>query len=341
MAKSCICHAESAEGGRSIWGGGTDPLLVSPFVRGRDVNASPSVRGRDFGAEYFWSHKMDTVKDPIDALHSEAKRLNEYLKALPADDWNKGSACEFWQVQDVVAHLVGVAEFYAATVTKGLQGDSSPPEGRPVAGSASGATLHDSIGMAAIARRESLGNRLLSEFDATNENLNSLLSGLSAEDGDRPCYHPGGLVPARNFIDLRMKELVLHEWDIRSNLESDAHLWSGGLPSIMRLMSNSLASGSVRFGFWPDSQSTGSVRYRFLVDSPAPDKSDIVIEGNEPRLEAAGDSTPDATFRCDAETFVLVLSGRLGPEAAIDEGRLTIEGDSELATAFGRWFRGI
>ncbi|MCH8060972.1 MAG: maleylpyruvate isomerase family mycothiol-dependent enzyme [Chloroflexi bacterium] len=284
---------------------------------------------------------MDIAREPIDALKAEAKRFSEYLGALPAEDWSKPSACESWQVRDVVAHLVGVAEFYAATVTRGLQGESSPPEGRPPAGSASGATLHDSIGDAAIAKREALGDKILSEFDASNEKLNGLLSSLSVEDGDRPCYHPGGLVPARNFVDLRLKELVLHEWDIRSGLDSEAHLWPEGLPSIMRLASNSLASGSVRFGFWPDPKFSGSVRYRFLVDSPAPDKSDIVIEGKEPHLEAAGSSTPDVTFRCDAETYVLVLSGRVRPEAAIENGRLSVEGDSELATAFGRWFRGI
>ena len=284
---------------------------------------------------------METDIKPIDALHREAKSLLDYLKALPAEDWVKSSACESWQVRDVVAHLVGVAEFYAATVTTGVQGDSSPPEGRPPAGSASGATLHDSIGQRAIDMRESLGDRLLSEFDASNDNLIAVLSSMTTEDGDRLCYHPGGLVPARNFIDLRMKELVLHEWDIRSILDSDFHLFPEGLPSIMRLASDSLASGSVRFGFWPDSHNTNSVRYRFQVDPPAPDKSEIVIEGNEARLETAGNSNPDVTFRCDSETYVLVLSGRDRPESAIESGRLSVEGDQELVSAFGKWFRGI
>lgn len=284
---------------------------------------------------------METEIKPIDTLRSEAGKLSDFLRALPAEDWVKPSACESWQVRDVVAHLVGVAEFYAATVAKGVQGDSSPPEGRPPAGSANGASLHDSIGQRAIAMRESLGDKLLSEFDASNEELDGVLSNLNAEDGARPCYHPGGLVPARNFIDLRMKELVLHEWDIRSTLDSEFHLFPEGLPSIMRLASNSLASGSVRFGFWTDSQITDSVRYRFLVDGPAPDKSDIVIDGNEPRLEAAGESTPDVTFRCDSETYVLLLSGRVSLESAIEDGRLSVEGDAELIDAFGRWFRGI
>ena len=52
---------------------------------------------------------------------------------LPAEDWKKQSACDEWLVSDVVAHLVGNSEFYASTVTQGLEDKFSPPEGRPEA----------------------------------------------------------------------------------------------------------------------------------------------------------------------------------------------------------------
>jgi hypothetical protein len=46
-------------------------------------------------------------------------------------------------------------------------------------------------------------------------------------------------------------------------------------------------------------------------------------------------------MRCDTETYVLLVYGRLNLEAALASGRLTIEGERELAIAFGQWFRGI
>ena len=52
---------------------------------------------------------------------------------LPAEDWKKQSACDECLVSDVVAHLVGNSEFYASTVTQGLEDKFSPPEGRPKA----------------------------------------------------------------------------------------------------------------------------------------------------------------------------------------------------------------
>jgi putative sterol carrier protein len=77
------------------------------------------------------------------------------------------------------------------------------------------------------------------------------------------------------------------------------------------------------------------------VTGPGPSKSDMVVEGNTLRMEDAGGTTADVTIRCDTETYVLLVYGRLNLEAAIAAGRLTIEGERHLAMAFGQWFRGI
>ena len=65
------------------------------------------------------------------------------------------------------------------------------------------------------------------------------------------------------------------------------------------------------------------------------------MEGNALRMDDAGDATPRVTMRCDTETYVLLVYGRLDLEAALASGRLLIEGERELAIAFGQWFRGI
>jgi hypothetical protein len=58
-------------------------------------------------------------------------------------------------------------------------------------------------------------------------------------------------------------------------------------------------------------------------------------------MEDAGETPARVTMRCDTETYVLLVYGRLNLEAALDSGRLSIEGERELALAFGQWFRGI
>ncbi len=284
---------------------------------------------------------METFPDRVHVLQSESERIKQYLRALPRAALSKPSACTQWQVQDVIAHLIGVAETYANSVSRGLQGDTGPLPGRLPAGQATAALSAESIAQRSIAARQTLGDQLLATFDAANDHLNNLLAGLELEQRDRPCYHPGGIVKARHFMDLRLKELAVHEWDIRSALEPEAHVSPASIPAIMTTISESIASGSLRWAFWSGPYLTTPVRYHFIVSGLGPSKPDIVVEGNTLRMEDAGATTAGVTMRCDTETYVLLVYGRLDLEAALASGRLMIEGDRELARAFGRWFRGI
>ena len=74
---------------------------------------------------------MPPFAENVALLHAEAERITNYLTHLPAEAWTQPSTCGAWQVRDVVAHLVGVAEFYAGNITRGLEGDTAPPQGRP------------------------------------------------------------------------------------------------------------------------------------------------------------------------------------------------------------------
>jgi putative sterol carrier protein len=72
-----------------------------------------------------------------------------------------------------------------------------------------------------------------------------------------------------------------------------------------------------------------------------PDKSDIVVTGDSISMDEARDTLADVTFHCDTETYLLLVYGRLSPEAAMASGRLVVEGDQEMVLAFGRWFKGL
>ncbi|PKB78675.1 MAG: hypothetical protein BZY88_17190, partial [SAR202 cluster bacterium Io17-Chloro-G9] len=184
---------------------------------------------------------MSSHENRVKILRSEMERVQRHLAALPENGWTKQSACDLWEVRHVVAHLAGVSEFYANTVSRGLMGDTSTPEGRPDAGTASGASSGDRIAQGAIANAERLGDRLLSSLKEQDDQLATVLTGLTPQDRIKPCYHPGGMVPAGNFIDLRLKELALHEWDIRSPTEPDTRLSRECLPSIMILLADARA----------------------------------------------------------------------------------------------------
>ena len=274
-------------------------------------------------------------------LQSESQSFQRYLSGLPDEAWDKQSACDLWSVGDVVAHLVGNAEFYAGTVERGLKGEYDPPPGRPAAG-----TGHPSLGAAgtaegAITNRERLGDSLLSTLEARTNHLTQLLAGLSPEDWEKPCYHPGSIVPAGNFVDLRFKELGLHQWDIRSALESGTGLAPDSLASMVVLINENFASGSIRWAFWAGPALDRPVRYRFTVAEPVPFNADIVVEGDKFSFEKSSSAPADVDFSCESGTLALMISGRLQASAAISQGKLKVEGDSALATLFSQWFKGI
>jgi len=74
---------------------------------------------------------MTMHENRVKVLRSEMERVQGYLAGLPETAWTHQSACDLWEVRHVVAHLSGVSEFYATTVARGLQGDTTAPEGRP------------------------------------------------------------------------------------------------------------------------------------------------------------------------------------------------------------------
>ena len=48
----------------------------------------------------------------------------------------------------------------------------------------------------------------------------------------------------------------------------------------------------------------------------------------------------DVTFRCNTDTFVLLMYRRLSLDAAIAAGRLAADGDLDMTAAFKAWLEG-
>ena len=51
-------------------------------------------------------------------------------------------------------------------------------------------------------------------------------------------------------------------------------------------------------------------------------------------MQPADAAAPDITFHCDSETFVLLAYERITLAGALEDGRIVVEGDHELAHQF-------
>ena len=278
---------------------------------------------------------MDSLPSRIRLVHTESERLARYLGTLSPDAWLHPSACAGWEVGDVVAHLTRGAEAYIEWITRGLQGDTAPPLGVPAAGTGEDATSAVRRAQRARDVHARLGDQLFTTFQARTDQFNALVADLSTPHWTVLCYHPTRLRPVRDFVALRLTELVLHGWDIESRLESSAHLSAESLPVCLELLPDMLA-----WAFHPGPSLPAPVRCRLVGADQAPHRYELVSTGNQAWLVAPEPERTPVSCQCDTETFVLLMSGRLSMPVARVEGRLRLEGDTQLMTALTHWFQG-
>ena len=281
---------------------------------------------------------MDTPENLVQLIGSESERLTQYLHTLSPEAWHHPSACEQWEVCDVVGHLTWLAEFFVDTVSRGVHGDTSVPAGRPPGDIPAGASFHTYIAQRAIAYREHVGEDLLPTFGTCYAQWQHLVTGRPPSDWDAPCAFWRGTVPVRVVLVQSIQELVIHGWDIRSRFEPMAQLSAESLPVLMgRIPARLGGSGYPDFRF--DTQPPRPVCYRFALTGAAPSTHDILVENAKARMAPAGTATPHVTFHCATGTFVLMMYRRLTLEPVLAAGELVVEGDPGLTAAFDRWLK--
>ena len=111
----------------------------------------------------------------------------------------------------------------------------------------------------AIDYRESLGSGLLATYNDGRLKFDEFLSGLQDADRDKPCYHPAGTISVETYLNLRLTELIVHEWDIRSSLEPEPVMSAESLPAIIEMFPVFVVGRL----FDPGANMTATARFRF------------------------------------------------------------------------------
>lgn len=282
---------------------------------------------------------MDSIESRVKIIESESERLKQSLDSLPSDSWTRNSACGLWEVRDVVAHLVWAAEFYLDTISRGINGDSSAPEGRPPGDALNAPSFDEYIAQNAIARRGELGDQLLQTFHARYDRLSEMMAGIEPQDWGKPCaFWRSRTIPADSFTFLTVQELAIHGWDILSAGEP-AILVS---PESVHVLLERIPQRPIPWlsNFETSGESSAPLRFRFDLTGASTARVDVVVEENRARMERAEDIPADVRIICDGGVFVLAMYGRLTLNAALAAGQLTFEGDGRLISDFDQWLKG-
>jgi uncharacterized protein (TIGR03083 family) len=277
---------------------------------------------------------MEQIASRIALIRGLSDRLRVFLAGLPQEEWTRPSACDLWEVRDVVAHVTSGAGRQIDSMRRGLAGDCSPPPGFE---SVDLNSLSASNVKRDIALRKELGEQLLPAFVARHEELTGLLDGFSAAGWDTPCWHARkGTMPAEEYVDLRVQELAIHDWDIRSGLDAGARLDPESVPVLQ-----GIALSWLRASFRPGPPLDAPAVFRFEVTAQAALTHDVAVKGDSFQAAPAGGSKADVVVRCDADSYLLYLYGRLTAAAGVAAGRLSVAGDASRLQRFEEWFKGF
>jgi uncharacterized protein (TIGR03083 family) len=273
---------------------------------------------------------MSTAEERIEILKAEYQRLEHYLHTLSPEDWHHPSTCDQWTVADIIAHLTVGNRSHATWITEALQANSVTPERLP-------RCSHQRIDAAAFAQRviawrQELGTHLLLEFVTSSKALAHAFEQVAPDDWETLCYRPNGAEPIRTILDNFIAEVGVHRWDVTYPFDPHVQLSPDGVAVMVERYPH-------RPRWWdialPPQHPPLPVRFRCTVSGvTAPGTDFVVATPEEKYMEVAGDVPPQVTFRCDAQTFVLLAYGRIKPASALATGMLTYEGSHAWAEIF-------
>ncbi len=127
-----------------------------------------------------------------------------------------------------------------------------------------------------------------------------------------------------------LSALSLEDWQCPSRCES----WQVA-DVVAHLIEDQHAE---RFG--PDANRTRAVRYRLAMTAPVRAIIDILLNADGASVESVSPVEADVIFHCETAIAILVIFGRLPLRDVIADGRVHVEGEQQLATAFEQCFQG-
>ena len=269
-----------------------------------------------------WDFQNPASKDRLlGVLQREIDEMSE-LAAEPTR-WHALTACEGWELRDMVGHLVAETEGYLSAFEIARRGGAGAREPVGVAGMA------EASDAAARAFRDVPRDELLERLRDNNDRLMQEFESLSDADwsGLMVPERYFGPLPAMIVVEGILGGLTVHVWDVREGLGA-RHAIAGDAADLL-----------VPFVYllWSATADTTSVDspYAIGIRTTGQNGGDTRFDVSDQGLRFAPGDLDEcaATLEFDPGTLVLTAYGR------VNAG--TVRGDRQLASSFRSLFVSI
>jgi uncharacterized protein (TIGR03083 family) len=249
------------------------------------------------------------LEECYDAIESVCARL-------AGPQWQTRSLCPDWTARDVVAHL-GMMEH---VMTGWLPASAAEPA--PI----------DRIGpyqeRAAQLDDKAFASRVTEIFRARRADL----AALTAEDLRRPSWTPIGPKTYGQFLEMRVFDFWVHERDITTPLGWASY--DGGPRAEIAL---GQVEGSIGYIVGKKIGLPDGTSIVFHLTGPIAKDISVVVDGRAKQVARV--DHPDVELSTDSTTFIQLAAGRIDPQAQLDEGKVLLAGNRELASHAARNLR--
>jgi uncharacterized protein (TIGR03083 family) len=255
-------------------------------------------------------------KEPVvAALHDVWDRLDALLAGLDDADWKRPTCLPGWNVQAVVAHVVGTENMLLGVSLPAIAiSESTHPH------------VKNDIGGFNEAWVEALSSEapadVLARFRADVAQRKEMLAAISQEDWDKVGFTPAGQDTYGRFMQIRVFDQWMHELDIR-----DAIGVGGGDDGPAAEVA--LAELAMAAGYLVGKRAGAPQGSRVRLELTGPVARTIDVEVAERAAvvdELSG--PPTLTVTMPAGVFARLAGGRADPQTLRDQ--VTIDGDVEL-----------
>jgi uncharacterized protein (TIGR03083 family) len=252
-----------------------------------------------------------------EALAETWESLAEVCHALVTKEWELGTECPGWTVQDQLSHVIGIE--------RALQGEAEPEWQGELGEHVRNDFASGNEKWIAV-RRGFSGDAVLAEFIALTQSRLAQLRSLPSGSWSAVGWSPVGDVPMVTSVEVRIFDSWVHEQDVRRALDRPGG--TGGRASEIAL---SRVQSAMPMVVGKRSKAPEGAVVRFVVRGAGLDARDFSIAVQDGRAQFVGsDRAPVVTLGLSAVDFTRLGCGRASWEQVQAAGGMEVEGDTAL-----------